>query len=293
MKLIDTHLHLWDAKRFRYPWFQAGAFPGLPDTYGLDQAIADAGDATAAFVVVQAEVDHRTDPVEETKWMQDIADSHPEGDRLACFVAYADLARPDIERILERHAQYPVFRGIRQEMWWQRPSPRADILEDDLLASPDWRRGFVTLSQVNASFDMTCWHWQLSPFAAFLADHPRVTVVVDHLGSPIAGDTDGFATWVRGVRELAALPNTFMKISGLSQVDAHWSVDSIRPFVLEVLEAFGPARCMLGCNFPPERLTSTYAKLRSAFETLFAGCSEDEREALFVRTAQQAYRLPS
>jgi predicted TIM-barrel fold metal-dependent hydrolase len=291
MQLIDAHVHLWDTQRFRYPWFQKGAFPGLPDTYCLDQAIADAGDATAAFVVVQAEVDHGDDPVEETKWMQDIADNHPEGDRLAGFVAYADLARPDLERVLERHARYPVFRGIRQEIWWQRPSPRADILEDDLLASPNWRRGFETLSQADATFDLTCWHWQLSPCAKFLADHPSTTVVVDHLGSPIVGDADAFETWVRGVRDLAALPNTFMKISGLSQADAHWNIDKIRPFVLEVLDAFGPGRCMLGSNFPPERLSSTYEVVRSAFETLFARLPQNEREKVFSRTAEGVYRL--
>lgn len=291
MKLIDTHLHLWDAKRFRYPWLRQGAFPGLPDAYGLDDAIADAGDTTAAFVIVQAEVDHKADPVEETKWIQGIADNHPQGHRLAGFVAYADLARSDLQHVLERHAQYRVFRGIRQEIWWQRPSPRPDILEHDLLASPHWRRGFETLSQVGASFDLTCWHWQLGPFATFLADHPRVPVIVDHLGSPIAGNADAIETWIRGLRELAALPNTFMKVSGLSQANAHWSVESIRPLVLEVLEAFGPARCMLGSNFPPERLLSTYDRVRSAYETLFAALSEDERETLFVRTAERVYRL--
>lgn len=279
------------AKAFPIPLVSGGCIPGLPETYGLGQAIADAGEETAAFVIVQAEVDHRTDPVEETRWMQDIADTHPKGDRLAGFVAYADLALPGIERVLESHAQYPVFRGIRQEMWWQKPSPRADILEDDLLANPDWRRGFGALGHVGATFDLTCWHWQLSPFATFLADHPQVTVVIDHLGSPIAGDLDALAIWLRGVHELAALPNTFMKISGLSQADTHWSVDSIQPIVLEVLEAFGPARCMLGSNFPPEGLSSTYARLRSAFDTLFAAHSQDEREQLFARTAEKAYRL--
>jgi predicted TIM-barrel fold metal-dependent hydrolase len=291
MKLIDTHLHLWDTNRFRYPWFQEGAFPGLPDTYGLDQAVADAGDSTAAFVVVQAELDHGADPVEETRWMQEIADNHPEGRRLAGFVAYADLAHPDLERILERHAQYAVFRGIRPELWWQRPSPRADVLEEDLLASPGWRRGFEVLSRVGATFDLTCWHWQLSPFAELLADHPRVALVVDHLGSPIAGDSGAFEIWVRGVRDLAALPNTFMKISGLSQADAHWNVETIRPFVLEVLDAFVPERCVLGSTFPTEGLTSTYTEVRSAFETLFAELSENEREQLFFRTAEGVYRL--
>ncbi|MCB2190442.1 MAG: amidohydrolase family protein [Deltaproteobacteria bacterium] len=291
MKNIDSHLHLWDTKRFRYPWFELGAFPDLPNTYLLQDAIADAGTTEAAFVVLQAEVDHSVDPVEETEWMQHTVDNHPQGDRLAGFVAYADLSQPDVERVIERHAQYAVFRGIRQEIWWQQPSPRPDILEKDMLASSDWRRGFEVLGRVGAVFDLTCWYWQLGPFAAFLSDHPHVPVIIDHLGSPIAGDTEALKVWLKGMRELAALPNTFMKISGLSQADAHWSVDSLRPLVLEVLGAFGPERCMLGSNFPPEKLSSTYSKVWSAFEALFSELSHDEREKLFHTTAEKVYRL--
>ncbi len=291
MKIIDSHLHLWDTKRFRYPWFQLGAFPGLPNTYLLKDAIADAGMTEAAFVVVQAEVDHSVDPVEETEWVQGTVDNHPQGGRLAGFIAYADLSHPDVASLLERHAGYPVFRGIRQEIWWQRPSPRPDILENDLLASSDWRRGFKLLRRVGATFDLTCWHWQLGQFAAFLGDHPHVPVIVDHLGSPIAGDADAFGTWLKGMRELAALPNTFMKISGLSQADAHWSVNSLRPLVLEVLDSFGPERCMLGSNFPPEKLSSTYVEVWSAFEALFSELSAEEREKIYYKTAKQVYRL--
>lgn len=291
MKNIDSHLHLWDTKRFRYPWFESGAFPELPHTYLLQDAIADAGTTEARFVVIQAEVDHSVDPVEETKWIQNTVDNHPQGDRLAGFVAYADLSLPDIESVIERHAQYAVFRGIRQEIWWQQPSPRPDILEKDMLASSEWRQSFARLRRVGAVFDLTCWHWQLAPFAGFLGGHPQVPVIVDHLGSPIAGDPEAFRTWLKGIREMAALPNTFMKISGLSQADAPWSVDSIRPLVLEVLGAFGPERCMLGSNFPPEKLSSTYARVWSAFETLFSQLSYDEREKLFYQTAEKVYRL--
>jgi predicted TIM-barrel fold metal-dependent hydrolase len=293
MKRIDTHLHLWDSRRFRYPWFQQGAFPDLPETYLLDDAITDAGDAETAFVVVQAEVDHADDPVHETEWIQRVADESAEGHRLAAFVAYADLAGADVDSVLERHAQFPIFRGIRQELWWQKPSPRPDILEQDMLQSSAWRSGFEALGRVGASFDLTCWHWQLGPFSAFLAVHPGVTVVIDHLGSPTAGAADQYQSWVRGIRALAALPNTFMKISGLSQADPHWSADSLRPLVFEVLEAFGAERCMLGSNFPPERLSSTYSTVWSAFDGLTSQLSQDERESLFHRTAAKAYRIPS
>ena len=62
---------------------------------------------------------------------------------------------------------------------------------------------------------------------------------------------------------LAAQPNVAVKISGLGMADyddEHYvSVrgcdaakieESIRPFVLETIEAFGVERCMLASNFP-------------------------------------------
>ncbi len=291
MPRIDTHLHLWDTTRFDYPWRRSGSFSGLSDTYLLDDATAEtAGDETS-FVVVQAEVDHANDPVEETAWIQEMADTHPSGDRIAGFVAYADLSRPDVGTVLKRHARHPVFVGIRQELWWEKPSPRPDILEEDMLESTAWRRGFSSLAAVNATFDLTCWHSQLRPFATFLADHPETTVVIDHLGSPKLGDDTANEIWLDGVNALAALPNTFMKISGLSQADPRWSIDSIGPVVDTILRAFGPERCMLGSNFPVEKPTSSYEQLWAAYQVLFSGLSPDERDNLHFRTAAMAYRL--
>ena len=291
MQRIDAHLHLWDTARFDYPWCQGGAFPGLPATYLLEDAIAEDAATETRFVVVQAEVDHAADPVAETAWIQNIADTHPEGDRLKGFVAYADFARPDVDTVLERHARHSVFRGIRQEIWWQVPSPRPDILEEDLLINPAWRRGFGILADIKASFDLTCWHSQLKPFAAFLSDHPSVPVIIDHLGSPIAGDDEALAVWRDGIDALAGLPKTFMKISGLSQADPNWTFGSIKPLVDHVLESFGAERCLLGSNFPVERLNSTYDAVWEAYQSLFSVLTTAEREDLFFRTAQCAYRL--
>jgi len=48
---------------------------------------------------------------------------------------------------------------------------------------------------------------------------------------------------------------------------------------------------MLGSNFPPEKLSSTYADVRSAFETLLAELTHNEREKLFFHTSAEVYRL--
>ena len=74
---------------------------------------------------------------------------------------------------------------------------------------------------------------------------------------------------VEGMGLLAAQPNVAVKISGLGMADyddGHYvSVrgcdaaqieESIRPFVLETIEAFGVERCMLASNFPCAPRTS-------------------------------------
>ncbi|SDW77493.1 Amidohydrolase [Ruegeria halocynthiae] len=134
-----------------------------------------------------------------------------------------------------------------------------------MLASSAWRRGFGALADVNVSFDLTCRHTQLSPFAKFLSKHPDIPVIVDHLGSPVLGDGHVQEVWLDGIQALAALPNTFMKISGLSQAGSHWSTSSIRPLVDQVLGAFGSERCMLGSNFTVEKLTSSYNAVWMAY----------------------------
>lgn len=291
MQRIDTHLHLWDATRFDYPWHQSGLFSELPDTYSLDDAMTEVSNEETAFVVVQAEVNHAHDPVEETAWVQKTVDEHPKGNQIAGFVAYADLSDPNLERTLERHARHSVFTGIRQEIWWKRPATRPDVLEDDMLENSAWCLNFAKLADVNASFDLTCWHTQLRSFASFLSDYPGIPVIVDHLGSPVLDDDHALEVWRDGINALAALPNTFMKISGLSQADPHWSVDCVRPLVDHVLDAFGAERCMLGSNFPVEKLTSSYETVWNAYQDLFAELTSAERSKLYFKTAKAAYRL--
>ncbi|MES0883147.1 amidohydrolase family protein [Roseibium sp. SCP14] len=291
MQRIDAHIHLWDTAQLDYPWHKRGSFPDLPDTYLLDDAITETGGTDITFVAVQAEMDHSKDPVEETAWIQTIADEHQNGERIEGFVAYADLCQPDLPNVLERHARHPVFRGVRQEIWWQKSSPRPDILEEDLLSNSAWREGFGALASIDAAFDLTCWHTQLRPFSEFLSHHPAIPVIVDHLGSPIAGDDAALGVWLDGIRALADLPNTFMKISGLSQADARWTVESMRPLVDQVLEVFGPERCMLGSNFPIEKLTSTYETVWAAYKALLRDLTLEERDAVYFSTAKEAYRL--
>ena len=70
---------------------------------------------------------------------------------------------------------------------------------------------------------------------------------------------------------------------------------SIRPFVLETIEAFGVERCMLASNFPVDKLMCSWVDLYTAYESILAapgaGFTEEEKDALFRKNAVRYYSL--
>jgi hypothetical protein len=73
--VIDTHVHHLDLNRFRYPWLDDPEFDALRTDYLPADYRADAGDVEIeGWVHVQADVDHDSDPVEETSWLSRLAE---------------------------------------------------------------------------------------------------------------------------------------------------------------------------------------------------------------------------
>src|SRR5262249_11517973 len=119
LAIVDTHLHLWDLTRVRYPWLAADipATPLMGDlspirrNYIAEDYLEEARPLDIARAVhVEANPDP-ADPVLETRWLQEQA-------KIAGFphaiVAAARLQDRDVQGVLEAHLQSPNVRGIRQ-----------------------------------------------------------------------------------------------------------------------------------------------------------------------------------
>jgi predicted TIM-barrel fold metal-dependent hydrolase len=118
-----------------------------------------------------------------------------------------------------------------------------------------------------------------------------VPVILNHAGMWADRDLGGWRAWKAGLRRLAALPNVMVKISGLGMLDLHWTEGSIRPLVLETIDAFGTDRAMFASNFPVDKLFSTFPVLWTAFDAITAGLTPAERTNLMCDNAVRAYRL--
>ncbi len=122
---------------------------------------------------------------------------------------------------------------------------------------------------------------------------PEVQVILGHAGFPIQRDDDYFAQWKSEMTALAAADNVACKVSGFGMADNRWTVESIRPWVLHCIEAFGPGRIMFGTNWPVDIVFATYLAQTDAYRVILAdaGFSRDEQEGMLFRNAERLYRI--
>ena len=96
--------------------------------------------------------------------------------------------------------------------------------------------------------------------------------MLGHAGQPLERDAGVPRRWSSALAALADRgPNVVLKLSAIaSSADPAWTVDSIRPWVLAAIEAFGAERCMLASNWPIDRLYGTYDRLIGAYRAIVA-----------------------
>ena len=287
LDFIDTHIHFWDLQHPDLSYTQYdGSFvhPQIGEqfrklgesNYLVDEYIAETRSSNVTKAVhVQAALGIE-DPVNETKWLQEAADrtGFPHG-----IVAHSDLKDPRAEEVLARHCEFPNMRGVR------------DMALGDYMVDPEWHRGYALLERFNlvASLDVK---WEDMRKERDLANKfPNIRLVLDHASFPTERTDEYFQNWRRGLRAVAEAENVVCKISGLGMVDHNWTAESLRPWVHECIEVFGPGRCFFATNWPIDRLFSTYEALVDAYTEIVADFSDDEKVAMFSGNAEKLYRL--
>jgi predicted TIM-barrel fold metal-dependent hydrolase len=288
--IVDAHHHLCRLAD-GYPWLSGapqaryhGDDTVLRHDYLVEDYLRDIGDLP---LVGSVHVENGAgDPVREATWIDELCGTIP-----SVQVAKADLSAPAAPALLERHAALPSVRGIRDILNWH-PDPyythrdRADLISD-----PGWRANFARLQPLGLSFDLQVFPGQLDEAAALAGAFPETAIVLDHLGMPIGRDAETLEHWRRGIDLIARRPNVSVKISAMGTTDHRWTPASVRPLILQTIEAFGPARCMFASNFPVDGMYSTLAELFAAFDAVTGDFSRAERASLFGGTARDFYRI--
>ncbi|MDR1189031.1 MAG: amidohydrolase family protein [Bifidobacteriaceae bacterium] len=283
---VDSHVHFWDLDSAvldydilttRAPHPIMGDINGLRVVrFGPEEFRAQSRFQNVVGLIHVQVAFGRTEPVAETMWLQDLAERTglPHA-----IVGTHDLSSPDVESTLASHASHSLLRGLR------------GFGNANQLASSSFRHGYRLLEEHDLVYHH-CFGVGMFDSARRLAeDFPRITLCVDQAGMPLERDPEYFGEWARGIRLAAGAPNVVCKISSLGMVDRRWSIASLRPWVSEIIEAFGPARVFFGSNFPMDAIASSYPDLLNAFRVLTAEYSLTERRQLLRDNATRIYRL--
>lgn len=313
LTIVDPHHHLWDRDG---------------DRYMLPELLADANDghAVRATVFVQCRHAYRTSGPEALRPVGEVeavvatakaAVANGQGvHACAGIVAGADLTLgANVSAVLDAMREVAGHRlcGIRNSVAWHaHPDVRSSSIlpPPHLMADPRFRAGVRCLPRHKLSLDVWAYQTQHDEVLDLAATNPDTTIVIDHLGGPVAsgpyrGKRDEmFASWKDGLKALAGLPNTYLKLGGLGMrvggFDFHEAVapptsqqlaDAWRPYVETGIALFGPARCMFESNFPVDKGMYGYRTFWNACKRLVAGASANEKTALFSGTATDVYKL--
>lgn len=278
--IVDTHLHIWDLRRLRYPWL-AGV-PRLNRNHLIeDYRQACGGVPVAKMVFLQCECEPAQFQ-EEVEWVTEVAKVDP---RICGIVAWAPLENGDVaEPALARLAANPLVKGIRRIIQFEP--------DREFCLRPDFVRGVQLLPRRGLSFDLCINHLQLANTIKLVRQCPEVRFILDHIGKPdIKGGV--LDPWREELRQLAALPNVWCKLSGLVTEADHetWTAAQLRPYIDHVVACFGFDRVMFAGDWPVSTQAADYPRWVATLDDALRGCTAEELRKVYVRNAETFYRV--
>ena len=297
--IVDAHHHLWDLnnKDTKYSWLMVtegeaffGDYAAIRKSYLLEDYIKDAQNQNLIKSVhVQAEHDDDK-PVNETAWLQSLADNH--SSKLPnAIVAFADFSKNNIVEILDGHQEYKNTKGIRQILSFNKEEPKYSHASEDFMKNTTWVENFKNIRNRNLSFDIQIYKHQMKDAADLANKYDDVLFILNHTGEPCY-QTEGYIqSWEENMKKLAKCENVAAKISGLGMFDPQWTIDSTRIFVEKTIQIFGIDRCMFASNFPVDKIFNTFDNYWESFKEITKNYSENDKKLLFSSNAEKFYRI--
>ena len=307
LPIIDPHHHLWLRHGNRY----------LIPEFADDLA---SGHNVISTVFAECQSMYRQDgpeaerPLGETEFVTGcaaMAASGSFGPTRACAAMFGGVdmtlgaaARPILEQHLERSGGR--FKGVRYSTGWDASDRIPNVVAaEHALTAPAALAAAGVLDEMGLTLDVWLYHPQLADVATLAAAMPGLTIVLNHVGSPILGGPyrdrkdEVFTDWRQLIGDVARHANVYCKLGALpiprtdktlppgsEEIAAAW-----QPWMDVCIQAFGPERCMFESNFPVQKRWSSYQTTWNAFKRIAAGASADEKAALFKGAAEKAYRL--
>jgi L-fuconolactonase len=276
--IVDTHLHVWDTNRLRYPWLDG--IPLLNKPYLLAEYKRACGPVQVEkMIFLQCECDF-------SQFMQEVGlvtQLAREDARLQGIVPWAPLEKGDgAQADIEKLASNPLIKGIRRIIQFE-----PDI---EFCLRHDFVKGVQSLENFGLHFEICISHIQMKNTIKLVQQCPNVRFILDHIGKPDIKN-HVLDPWRQEIKTLSEMPNVWCKISGLVTEADHqkWTKEDLKPYIDHVIESFGFDRVMYGGDWPVAYQATEYPRWVETLEWAVSGCSDTELRKLFRDNAIKFY----
>jgi L-fuconolactonase len=273
-KIIDAHHHLWNYNDREYGWIDE-SMSVLRNNFSMVEFRKETSFAgEVQSIAVQAR-----QTLEETEWLLSLSETD---ETIAGVVGWAPLRSPVIGEHLERLKDKGKLCGIRHVV--------QDEPDRDFILRNDFNDGISALKDFNLTYDILVTEKQLPQTVEFVKRHPSQPFVIDHIAKPDIKN-HSFDDWARHMRELASFPNISCKLSGMiTEADwKKWTADDLKPYIVKMLDLFGPGRLMFGSDWPVCLVAGGYEKWFNILDSFLSELSESDKESIYSGNAAEFY----
>ena len=278
--VVDSHVHFWNPRRLRYPWL--ASVPSLHRPFEPADYFSQSAPVDVEKIVFVEAGRAQTQNLLEVEWIEELA---ARDSRIRGVVAHATLergvaVRPELQAL----ARHRLVKGVRRLL--------QDETDPGFCLETVFVQGVKSLAEHGFGLDLCIYHHQLGDVLQLVRRCPEITFVLDHAGKPGIRDRE-LEPWRTQLRQLAAFPNVWCKLSGLATEADHarWQPDDLRPYIDHVLACFGFRRVLFGSDWPVSTLALTFPRWVEILRNALSGVPEADQRALFQTNANTCYRL--
>lgn len=282
MRIIDTHLHIWDLEKAQYPWLQDDNSI-LNRTWRIEEIENDRKEAgVTAGVLIQA-----SGNIEDTELMLETA---YKTDWISGIVGWLPLmdTKATQRSLEERFLKVKYFKGVRHQVH--------DEKDPEWLLQPAVMESLKLLASFDLPYDVVgIAPWHIETVIEVADKIPGLRMVFDHLNWPPIPAKEKFGKWGELMKIAAQHKNLYAKISGLGTASGNFqdrAAADIKPYVEFVLQHFGTERCFCGGDWPVSMLANNYIQTWQITKDILNDLLNDEgKEKVLFSNANIFYKL--
>jgi predicted TIM-barrel fold metal-dependent hydrolase len=265
--IVDAQVHPWKAESPDWPWVP-GVKPQLPEPFTIEKLVPmmdDAGVDRAVIVPPSWPGDRNDCALEAAK-------RYP--NRFA-IMGRLPLQNPQSATLLPKWKEQPGMLGVR--LTFLRGA--AAWLTD---GTADW---FWPACEKAGLPVMFLASEQGPVFSRIAERHPRLTMIVDHMG--VTSDVvqaGRLANAIDHTASLAKYPNVSVKLSSAPLMSKEpYPYQDVNPHIRRLFEAYGPQRCYWGTDLTNSLAKATYRQRVTHFTEELSFLSESDKDWVMGR----------